>query len=191
MVMSMPSSTHGAWRAGERARPARGQRILSVKSAVGEPLRFVAGIGPPWIGLPFAAFAWAMARLDLNEAGGIPLIDDVPVTIDGVRVQIRDGLAWGKGRLLLATNHGLCLFDLRWRNCQALAPSGLDDEVGIILRDQSSGCGWRVAGCGCWKARSVARPLHPAVPALAEADVVAMAEAPTADWRLGWWNAGR
>jgi hypothetical protein len=190
MVMSMPASTHGALASGESALDMRaGQRILSVKSAVGEPLRFVAGVGPPWIGLPFATFAWAMARLDLNEAGGIPLIDDVPVTIDGVRVQIRDGLAWGKGRLLLATNHGLCLFDLRWGNCRALAPSGLDDEVGIILRDQSKRV-W-LAGRGLWllESESVARPLHPAVPALAEADVVAMAEAP--DGRLALGLVGR
>jgi hypothetical protein len=190
MVMSLPSSSHGAMAEGESAFDMRGgDRILSVKSAVGEPLRFVAGMGPPWIGLPFAAFAWTMARLDLNEAGGVPLIDDVPVTLDGVRVQIRDALAWSKGRLLLATNHGLCLYDLRWGNCQALYPSGLDDEVGIILRDRSKRV-W-LAGRGLWllENEGVARPLHPAVPALAEADVVAMAEAP--DGRLALGLAGR
>jgi hypothetical protein len=190
MVMSMPSSAHGALAGAEGASDMQaGQRILSVKSAVGEPLRFVAGVGPPWIGLPFAAFAWAMARLDLNEAGGIPLIDDVPVTLDGVRVQIRDAMAWSKGRLLLATNHGLCLYDLRWGNCQSLAPSGLDDEVGLIMRD--SGKRVWLAGRGLWllESESVARPLHPAVPALAEAEVVAMAEAP--DGRLALGLVGR
>ncbi len=190
MVMSLPSSSHGAVEdVGSAPDTQAGRRILSVKSAVGEPLRFVAGVGPPWIGLPFGAFAWAMARLDLNEAGGIPLIDDVPVVLNGVRVQIRDALAWSKGRLLLATNQGLCLYDLRWGNCQALAPSGLDDEVGVLMRDRSKRV-W-VAGRGLWllDGESVARPLHPAVPALAEADVVSMAEAP--DGRLALGLAGR
>jgi hypothetical protein len=157
---------------------------------VGEPLRFVAGVGPPWIGLPFGAFAWAMARLDLNEAGGIPLIDDVPVAINGVRVQIRDALVWSKGRLLLATNQGLCLYDLRWGNCQAIAPSGLDNEVGVIMRDRSKRV-W-LAGRGLWllESESVARPLHPAVPDLAEADVVAMAEAPDGRLALGLMGRG-
>ena len=188
MVMSMPTSTHGASAApGSATQGISG--VLSVKSAVGEPLRFVAGVGPPWIGLPFAAYAWAMARLDLNEAGGVPLIDEVPVTIDGNRVQIRDAIAWSKGRLLLATNQGLCLFDLRWGNCQALRPSGLDDEVGVILRDRSKRV-W-LAGRGLWllDGENLARPLHPAIPALAEADVVAMAEAP--DGRLALGLAGR
>jgi hypothetical protein len=190
MVMSLPSSSHGAVAdAGGALDVQAGPRILSVKSAVGEPLRFVAGVGPPWIGLPFGAFAWAMARLDLNEAGGIPLIDDVPVAINGVRVQIRDALAWSKGRLLLATNQGLCLYDLRWGNCQALAPSGLDDEVGVLMRDRSKRV-W-VAGRGLWllESESVARPLHPAVPALSEAEVVSMAEAP--DGRLALGLVGR
>jgi hypothetical protein len=190
MVMSLPSSSHGALAdAGSAFDWQAGQRVLSVKSAVGEPLRFVAGVGPPWIGLPFGAFAWTMARLDLNEAGGIPLIDDVLVVINGVRVQIRDALAWSKGRLLLATNQGLCLYDLRWGNCRALAPSGLDDEVGVIMRDRSKRV-W-LAGRGLWllESESVARPLHPEVLALAEADVVSMAEAP--DGRLALGLVGR
>jgi len=190
MVMSMPSSSHGALaEAGSALDAPAGQHILSVKSSVGEPLRFIAGVGPPWIGLPFGTFAWTMARLDLNEAGGIPLIDDVPVAINGVRVQIRDALAWSKGRLLLATNQGLCLYDLRWGNCQAIAPSGLDDEVGVIMRDRSKRV-W-LAGRGLWllENESVARPLRPAVPELAEADVVAMAE--VSDGRLALGLAGR
>jgi hypothetical protein len=189
MVMSMPSSTHGAL-AGAGSALDTQAGILSVKSAVGEPLRFVEDVGPPWIGLPFAAFAWAMARLDLNEAGGVPLINDLPVAINGVRVQVRDALAWSKGRLLLATNQGLCLYDLRWGNCQALAPSGLDDEVGIIMRDRAKRV-W-LAGRGLWllESESVARPLHPAVPALAEAEVVAMAEAPDGQLALGLMGRG-
>ena len=189
MVMSMPSSNHGAL-AGSGSGLDTQAGILSVKSAVGEPLRFVEGVGPPWIGLPFAAFAWTMARLDLNEAGGVPLINDLPVAVNGVRVQIRDALAWGKGRLLLATNQGLCLYDLRWGNCQALAPSGLDDEVGIIMRDSRKRV-W-LAGRGLWllESESMARPLHPAVPALAEADVVAMAETPDGQLALGLAGRG-
>jgi len=190
MVMSLPSSSHGGSTVGGALDTQAGRGLPSVRSAVGEPLRFVDGVGPPWIGLPFAASTWAMARLDLNEAGGVPLLNDVPVTIDGVRVQIRDAMAWGKGQLLLATNRGLCLFDLRWSNCQALAPNGLDDEVGIIMRDRLKRV-W-LAGRGLWllENETVARPVHPAVPALAEADVVAMAEAPDGRLALGLMGRG-
>jgi hypothetical protein len=188
MVMGLRGSSHGTLAgSGDDGQGRAG--MVSVKSAVGEPLRFVAGVGPPWIGLPFAAFTWALARLDLNEAGGVPLIDDVPVSIDGNRVQIRDAIAWDKGRVLLATNQGLCLFELRWGHCQPLRPSGLDDEVGVILRDRSKRV-W-LAGRGLWllESQNLARPLRQAVPALAEGDVVAMAEAP--DGRLALGLAGR
>jgi hypothetical protein len=186
MVMSMPAGSHGGGGAIEgqdRAGPG------TVKSAVGEPLRFVAEVGPPWVGLPYGSFTWAMARLDLNEAGGVPLIDEIPVNIDGRRVQIRDAISYDKGRLLLATNQGLCLFDLRWSNCQALAPKGLDGEVAVILRDQSKRV-W-LGGRGLWQLEDEtrARPVHPAIPMLAEADIVSMAEAP--DGRLALGLAGR
>ena len=110
-------------------------------------------------------------------------------TIDGARVQVRDALAWSKGRLLLATNHGLCLYDLRWGNCQAIHPSGLDDEVGVLMRDRTKRV-W-LAGRGLWllENEGVARPLHPAIPALNESDVVALAEVP--DGRLALGLVGR
>jgi hypothetical protein len=61
--------------------------------------------------------------------------------------------------------------------------------VGVIIRDRSKRV-W-LAGRGLWllESETVARPLHPAVPALAEADVVAMAEAP--DGRLALGLVGR
>jgi hypothetical protein len=188
MVMSMPATSHGGGSTpgGETQ---EGMGPGSVKSAVGEPLRFVADVGPPWVGLPYGSFTWAMARLDLNEAGGIPLIDEIPVSIDGRRVQIRDAIAYDKGRLLLATNQGLCIFDLRWGNCQALTPKGLDDQVAVILRDRSKRL-W-LGGRGLWQLEDEtrARAVHPAIPMLAEADIVTMAEAP--DGRLALGLAGR
>lgn len=186
MVMSRPGSHHGGggtW--GEE-----GAGLRSVNSAVGESLRFVDEVGPPWVGLPHGSFTWAMARLDLNEAGGIPLIDEIPVSIDGKRVQIRDAISWSKGRLLLATNQGLCLFDLRWGNCQVLAPQGLDDEVVVILRDRAKRV-W-LGGRGLWQLEDEkrARPVHPFIPALAHADVVAMAEAPEGGLAVGLAGRG-
>jgi hypothetical protein len=186
MVMSMPAGSHGGTGVFEGQDRAG---LASVKSAVGEPLHFVDGVGPPWIGLPFGSFTWAMARLDLNEAGGVPLIDEIPVSIDGHRVQIRDAISYDKGRLLLATNQGLCLFDLRWSNCQALAPKGLDNEVAVILRDHSNRV-W-LGGGGLWQLEDEARarPVHPAISMLAEAEIVSMAE--SSDGRLALGLAGR
>lgn len=185
LVMSMPAGSHG----GGAVEGQEGAGMGSVKSAVGEPLRFVADVGPPWVGLPHGNFTWAMARLDLNEAGGVPLIDGIPVSIDGQRVQIRDAIGYGKERLLLATNQGLCVFDLRWGNCKPLAPKGLDDEVAVILRDRAQRV-W-LGGRGLWQLvdDTRARPAHQAIPMLAEADIVTMAEAP--DGRLALGLAGR
>jgi len=120
----------------------------------------------------------------------VPLINDVPVTINGVRVQIRDALAWSKGRLLLATNQGLCLYDLRWGNCQALSPSGLDDEVGIIMRDRAKPglAGGRVSGC--WK-RQCGAAASPGRAGLGRSRRGGHAEAPDGRLASGWWVVGR
>jgi hypothetical protein len=188
MVMSTPDSMHG--KASGGVLDLMGARGYStVKSAVGEPLRFVPGVGPPWIGLPWCASSWTMARLDLNEAGGAPLIDDIPVQIDGERLQIRDAHAMGEGKLLLATDRGLHAYELRWTTAQPLRPAGLDGEVGIILRDRA-GRVW-LAGRGLWllEGETRAHALHPAIPALAEADIISMAEAP--DGRLALGLSGR
>ena len=65
------------------------------RSAIGEPLHFSQSWCAPFYGLPSAASSWALVRLDSNEAGGVPLIDEVPVRVDHERVLIRDLTVWG------------------------------------------------------------------------------------------------
>ncbi len=160
------------------------------RSAIGEPLHFVEGFMPPFYGLPVAAASWALVRLDSNEAGGVPLIDEVPVKLDGRRLQIRDATTWGnKDELLLATDRGLCVFNIRWGTCELLRPEGLGDEVNLFMRDGTKRL-W-LGGRGLWvlRDRKHADPVHPSVPMAADSEVVALAEAP--DGRLVVGLAGR
>ena len=161
------------------------------KSAMAEPLHFVEGFTPPFYGLPVAAASWSLVRLDSNEAGGVPLIDEVPVKLEGRRLQIRDATIWGnkKDELLLATDHGLCIFNIHWGTCEVMKPEGLGDEVNLFMRDGTKRL-W-LGGRGLWVLRDQkhADPVHHSVPMLADTEVVALAEAP--DGRLVVGLAGR
>jgi hypothetical protein len=154
------------------------------RSAIGEPLHFAERWQSPFYGLPLASPAWSLVRLDSNEAGGVPLIDEVPVKIGSRRLLIRDLTIWASlgEDLLLATDQGLCAFSIKWGNCPLLKPEGLRDEVNLFMRDGTKRL-W-LGGRGLWvlRDRKQADPVHPAIPMLTDTRVVALAEAP--DGRL-------
>jgi hypothetical protein len=168
----------------------RGQ--ASYKSAIGEPLHFAESATPPFYGLPTSASSWAVVRLDKNDEGGIPLIDEVPVVVDGRRLLIHDLVAWEnkKEEFLLATDHGLCLFNVKWGTCELKRPEGLGDEVTLIMRDKSKRL-W-LGGRGLWVLRDLkhAAAVHPSIPVLNDTRVVAMAEAPDGRMVLGLEDRG-
>jgi hypothetical protein len=130
-------------------------------------------------------------RLDSNEEGGIPLIDEIPVKLDGRRLLLRDLTIWGRSRdqLLLATNRGLCAFSMKYGNCDALRPEGLAGEVSLFMRDGTKRL-W-LGGRGLWVLRHDERVdvVHPSIPMLADTQLVAMAESP--DGRLVIGTADR
>jgi hypothetical protein len=154
----------------------RGQPVF--RSAVGEPLHFAPSVTPPFFGLPNSASSWALVRLDTNEEGGVPLIDEVPVLVDGRRVLLHDLTSWEnkKDDLLLATDHGLCVFNAKWGTCDPRQPEGLGGEVTLFARDGGKRL-W-LAGRGLWVLRDLkwAAPVHASIPVLADTRVVAMAE---------------
>ncbi|HEX7507948.1 MAG TPA: hypothetical protein VF550_14315 [Polyangia bacterium] len=160
-------------------------------SAIGEPLHF-AETDSPFYGLPSAAPSWSLVRLDSNEAGGVPLIDEVPVKLDGRRLLLRDLTIWGnrKEELLLATDQGLCGFNVKWGNCELLKPEGLGDEVSLFMRDGTKRL-W-LGGRGLWvlRDRKHADEVHPAVPMLADTRVVALAETPDGRLAIGSEDRG-
>lgn len=161
------------------------------RSAIGEPLHFASTLRAPFYGLPRHSASWSLVRLDSNEAGGVPLIDELPVKVDGHRVLLRDLTVWGnsKDNLLLATDHGLCQFNVKFGNCDVKHPEGLDDEVDSFMRDGTKRL-W-LSGRGLWVLRDdkQADAVHPAIPMLADTQVAAMAEAP--DGRLVIGTADR
>jgi hypothetical protein len=183
VMRSTPENGDGSKPAGA-ADSAGSRERGTFKSAIGEPLHFAEGFAPPFYGLPVAAASWALVRLDSNEAGGVPLIDEVPVKLDGRRLQIRDATIWGntKDELLLATDRGLCVFNVRWGTCELIRPEGLGDEVNLFMHDGTKRL-W-LGGRGLWVLRDQkhADAVHPSVPMLADSEVVALAEAP--DGRL-------
>lgn len=152
----------------------------TLRSAIGEPLHFANTLRPPFHGLPRHSPSWALVRLDTNEAGGVPLIDEIPVKVDGRRVLLRDLTTWGntKDSLLLATNQGLCAFNMKFGNCDIKRPDGLDGEVDLFRRDGTKRL-W-LGGRGLWVLREdkQADPVHPWVPMLSDTVVVALAETP-------------
>jgi len=161
------------------------------RSAIGEPLHFANTYRAPFHGLPRHFASWSLVRLDSNEAGGVPLIDEVPVKVDGRRLLLRDLTVWGstKDSLLLATNRGLCTFSIKYGNCDMKRPEGLDDEVELFMRDGTKRL-W-LGGRGLWVLRDDkhADAVHPSIPMLADTEVVAMAESP--DGRLVIGTADR
>jgi hypothetical protein len=163
----------------------------SRRSAIGEPLRFANTFRPPFHGLPRSSASWSLVRLDSNEAGGVPLIDEVPVKVDGRRVLLRDLSTWGntKDSLLLATNRGLCAFNIKFGNCDVKRPEGLDGDVKLFMRDGTKRL-W-LGGQGLWVLRDdkQADSIHPSISMLSDTDVVALAEAP--DGRLVIGTADR
>jgi len=180
----------GATPGGRSSATSRGQG--HVDSPIGETLHFAEAFASPFYGLPTAASSWALVRLDSNEAGGVPLIDEVPVKLDGRRLLIRDLTVWGnrKEELLLATDHGLCGFNVKWGNCELLKPEGLGDEVSLFMRDGTRRL-W-LGGHGLWVLRDPkhADEVHPAIPMLADTRIVAMAEAPDGRLVIGLEDRG-
>jgi hypothetical protein len=164
----------------------------ALRSAIGEPLHFAESPRSPFYGLPSAAPAWALVRLDSNEAGGIPLIDELPIKVDGRRLMLRDLTLWGnkKEELLLATDHGLCVFNIKWGTCELRRPEGLADEVGRFMRDGTKRL-W-LGGRGLWVLRDDkhADAVAPFIPMLGDTRVVAMAETPDGRLVLGTEDRG-
>ena len=197
------SFSGGHWRmvmrAGEespRGTPSKGSAMARghghFSSAIGDPLHFAETYASPFYGLPSGASSWALVRLDSNEAGGVPLIDEVPVKLDDRRLLIRDLTIWGnrKEELLLATDHGLCGFNVKWGNCEPLRPDGLSDEVSLFMRDGTKRL-W-LGGRGLWVLRDQkhADEVHPAIPMLADTKVIALAESPDGKLVIGLEDRG-
>jgi hypothetical protein len=191
LVMRAAAANAGGANAGGRG-SATGPGHGRLGSAIGEPLRFAETYASPFYGLPIVASSWALVRLDSNEAGGVPLIDEVPVKVDGSRLLIRDLTLWGNRReeLLLATDHGLCVFNVKWGNCELLKPEGLGDEVSLFMRDGTKRL-W-LGGRGLWvlRDRKHVDEVHSAIPMLADTRVLALAEAPDGRLVIGMEDRG-
>ena len=187
------TSGHGGSEVHSIAREASGGRgQIGYRSAIGEPLHFAESSEPPFYGLPSSASSWAMVRLDKNDEGGIPLIDEVKVTVEGRRVLIYDLTTWEnkKDEFLLATDHGLCLFNVKWGTCEFLKPDGLGDDVSLFMRDGTKRL-W-LGGRGLWVLRDLKQvwAVHASLPTLADTRVVAMAETPDGRIALGLEDRG-
>lgn len=187
----MRSTMHGGGAVHATGLAGRGQ--VGYRSAIGEPLHFADSTTPPFYGLPTSASSWALVRLDKNDEGGVPLIDELPVVVDGRRLLVHDLVAaeGRKDELLLATDHGLCLFNVKWATCEPKRPEGLDDQVTMVVRDREKRL-W-VAGRGLWLLDGDLKnavPVHKDVPTLSDTRVVAMTEAPDGRLVLGLEDRG-
>jgi hypothetical protein len=191
MVMRLSSDASSGHKQGKPLDTAGARASATFRSAIGEPLHFAHSPASPFHGLPRNSASWSLVRLDINEAGGVPLIDEIPVKLDGRRVLMRDLTVWSntKDQLLLTTNRGLCAFSIKYGNCDRRRPEGIDDEVSLFMRDGTKRL-W-LGGRGLWVLRDDLRAdaVHPSIPMLADTQVVAMAECP--DGRLAIGTADR
>jgi hypothetical protein len=191
MVMRLVPDSASAHRPSGKIDSNGARANATLRSAIGEPLHFAHNTRSPFHGLPRSSASWSLVRLDSNEAGGVPLIDEIPIKLDGRRVLLRDLTTWGstKDSLLLATNRGLCSFNVKFGNCDVKRPEGLDDEVGLFMRDGTKRL-W-LGGRGLWVLRDEkqADAMHPSIPMLADTQVVTLAETP--DGRLVIGTADR
>lgn len=190
MRLAQPKpADHPPSRSAESSAPHTG---ASLRSAIGEPLHFARASAPPFHGLPTGSASWALVRLDSNEAGGVPLIDEIPVKIDGRRALLRDLTVWGNARdsLLLSTDRGLCAFNIKFGNCEIRRPEGLDGEVDLFMRDGTKRL-W-LGGRGLWVLRDDkhADAVHPFLPMLADTEVISLAEAPDGRLVIGTRDRG-
>ncbi len=146
---------------------------LHGKCPVDVPLRFVADVGAPWIALPKGRLGSSLIRFDANEGGPAALLDDMRVRMDGAPVEVRDALAWGKDRLLVASSRGLCVFDTTTRFCEPLPVDGLAEAPSLLGRDSHQRV-W-LAGRGLWALEGRhARALHPLLPFLGDGPIADM-----------------
>lgn len=176
----------GRWRVAMRTEEARrlrqGQESDNDKlhSPLGKPLHFVERTGLPFYATPRLSPSYALIRMDVTPMGDVPLFDDVVVKVDNRRVLIHDAILWGKTKehLLLATDHGLCVFNVRFGTCEIIRPEGITDEVTFFKRDGTRRL-W-IGGKGLWVLRDnqTADPIHPWLPMLADTEVLSLAESP-------------
>jgi hypothetical protein len=192
MVMRLAPEAAGAHRSVGHIDSIGARAKLVFRSAIGEPLHFAHRTVPPFCGLPRNSASWSLVRLDSNEAGGVPLIDEIPIKLDGRRLLLLDLTTWSrtKDHLLLATNRGLCAYSMKYGNCDVMRPEGLNDEVSLFMRDGTKRL-W-LGGRGLWVLRDDkhADAVHPSIPMLADTQVVAMAESPDGRLIIGTADRG-
>ena len=184
MVIRAASESAGAAQSPGALHTVASRANINFKSAISERLHFAQTALPPYYGLPSSGASWVLVRLDLNDTGGAPLIDEIPVKMNGRRLLLHDVASWGSlaPDLLLATDQGLCAFSIKFGNCTPLAPKGLDGEVNLLMHDGTRRL-W-LGGRGLWvlRDRKEADEIHSAIPMLRDTRVVGLAESP--DGRL-------
>jgi hypothetical protein len=108
---------------------------------------------------------------ELNLERTVPAFSSLHLELDGVTPIVHDALRLSADTLLVATDHGLCIYDLRSHVCVLMSVNGLDEPVKHIVVDPV-GRIW-MAGRGIyWLAapeRAVA--VAPFLPFLGDTDV--------------------
>jgi hypothetical protein len=94
-----------------------------------------------WIRKPLGAYesGWIVlgrsGLFTLNLERTVPSLSGIPLELDGVALAVHDALRLTADTLLVATDHGLCTYDLRLRVCAPMSVNGLDEEVEHIVGD--------------------------------------------------------
>jgi len=134
--------------------PLAGNGLLNI----GKTVKSIGIAGPPWILIDQENAH--LLRLDYGLRLKSPRLTHVPVRENGKLLQVHDALVWANGSLLLATDKGLRLFELRQGRLSAFTIPSLGEEVTItrLCRD-GMGRLW-LGGPGLWMIDQKAKLAH-------------------------------
>ena len=140
---------------------------------VGPGLQAVGKDGPPWI----LVDREENHLLSLTTAPD-PHLDLIRVKEDDKALQVHDALAWKEGELLLATDHGLRVFERSTGKTQPAPIPKPDGPVKFVGRD-GLGRLW-LAGEGLWMFEPATGKLHTAssLPMIGQTEPTALAADP-------------
>lgn len=106
---------------------------------------------------------------------GVPRLSLFPTYIDGLAPEIFDGLRLSEDVVLLATDRGLCSYDLNAKSCSRFEPIGMQGIIERFVRDDAGRIWMGGHGLYLLTALNRAVAVHPFLPFFEDATVTDLA----------------
>lgn len=110
-----------------------------------------------------------LSKLEMRD--GIPVLTVLPLRIDDYTPETYDALRLSEDTVLLATDRGLCTYDVPAQRCTRLHPAGLREVVKYLERDEAGRIWLGGRGLFWLHSNTEVRAAGPFLPMLADAEV--------------------